>query len=193
MRWYALVFLVPLALNGTAILVSLIFGDGPQGSEVLNMFMENPIAIVPYTIFLFIVGPLPEELGWRGYLLDRLQERWNALTANFILGVLWLVWMLPLFFINGLYQHDELGFGTLGFWMFCIFIIAISVVYAWVYNSTNRGLLAVVLLHLMFNFVGSILPLSPLADIVRTVLVVTLAVVIVFFSSSKTLASNLSI
>jgi len=32
-----------------------------------------------YRPLVFFIGPFPEELGWRGYVLDRLQAKWNAL------------------------------------------------------------------------------------------------------------------
>lgn len=46
--------------------------------------------------------PILEELGWRGYVLDRLQERYNALTSSLILGVLWFFWHVPAFFYQAL-------------------------------------------------------------------------------------------
>ena len=48
--------------------------------------------------------PLPEEIGWRGYLLDRLQERWNALTASLVLGLVCWTWHLPLFVLPGYFD-----------------------------------------------------------------------------------------
>jgi membrane protease YdiL (CAAX protease family) len=36
---------------------------------------------------LLILGPLSEEIGWRGYALERLQTRWNALTSSLMVGL----------------------------------------------------------------------------------------------------------
>ena len=70
-----------------------------------------------------------EELGWRGYVLDRLQEKRSALVSSLILGVVWSLWHLPLFFVQGSYQAG-LGVGTLG----------VGTGYTHVTASTTHGL-----------------------------------------------------
>jgi membrane protease YdiL (CAAX protease family) len=37
----------------------------------------------------FFVAALGEELGWSGYVIDPLQNRWGALKASFFLGSIW--------------------------------------------------------------------------------------------------------
>jgi membrane protease YdiL (CAAX protease family) len=39
--------------------------------------------------YLLITGPLCEELGWRGYALPRMLNRFTPFTASLILGVIW--------------------------------------------------------------------------------------------------------
>ena len=55
---------------------------------------------------LLIIGPLSEEIGWRGYALERLQTRWNALTSSLIVGLVWALWHLPLFMMVGTSQYE---------------------------------------------------------------------------------------
>jgi len=61
---------------------------------------REPLAILP-ALFFATLPPILEELGWRGYALDRLQLKWSALSASLILWVVWALWHLPLFFIQG--------------------------------------------------------------------------------------------
>ena len=63
---------------------------------------------------LLILGPLSEEIGWRGYALERLQTRWNALTSSLIVGLVWALWHLPLFMMVGTSQY-ELRIPFIGF------------------------------------------------------------------------------
>jgi uncharacterized protein len=50
--------------------------------------------------FLFILfqGPLAEELGWRGFLLLHLMDRYSPLGASVIVGLVWAAWHINLFF-----------------------------------------------------------------------------------------------
>ena len=68
------------------------------------------IALVPVNAFMsgivFGVGPLGEEMGWRGFLQDRLRGRTRSIAAAIIVGLVWAFWHLPAFrfadFRNGL-------------------------------------------------------------------------------------------
>ena len=40
----------------------------------------------------FFVGALGEELGWSGYALDPMQDRWSAVRAGITLGVVAVIW-----------------------------------------------------------------------------------------------------
>lgn len=43
-------------------------------------------------------GPVAEEFGWRGYLLPKLAERWPPNVAGLMIGFIWTLWHLPLFY-----------------------------------------------------------------------------------------------
>ena len=65
----------------------------------------SPAMIVPIGLLIWLVGALPEEYGWRGYALPRLQRTFNPLVAGLILGIIWGVWHLPLHFIETTTQY----------------------------------------------------------------------------------------
>jgi membrane protease YdiL (CAAX protease family) len=76
-------------------------------------------------------GPLCEELGWRGFALPRLEQRWNGIFAALVLGAIWGVWHLPAFFIPGLPQS------SFPLWTFMVSSMALSVLMAWVVNNAG--------------------------------------------------------
>ena len=117
-------------------------------------------------------------MAWRGYALDGLQRKWNAQTSSLIVGVVWTLWHLPLFFIEGSYQNG-LGVGTLAFWLFMMDKVPQSVVMTWIYNNNERSTLSAVLLHFMVNFVGELFDLSPRAEILYIALWFVAAIVVV--------------
>ena len=50
-----------------------------------------------HNVISFGIG---EEVGWRGFLLPRLQSPWNALAATAIVTLIWADWHTPLFSID---------------------------------------------------------------------------------------------
>ncbi len=87
------------------------------------------------------LGPgICEEIGWRGFALPHLQRRYSALTSSLIVGLAWAVWHWP----NFVFPSDTQWWQLL---LFIPLIMAVSVVFTWVYNSTGGNLFAVVVLH----------------------------------------------
>lgn len=143
----------------------------------------NPVSFLP-TLAFATLAPLLEELGWRGYALDRLQLRQSALVSSVILGVVWAVWHLPLFFTEGSYQHDMVGFGTLEFWMFMIGIIPVSVAITWVYNNTARSILVAILMHGWTNFTLQSIELTGRSEVFHiTIWFVVVALIIAIWGA----------
>lgn len=120
-----------------------------------RQLLGDPGAIAGMALLLLVAGPLSEELGWRGWALDPMQRRFGALGASLLLGAGWAIWHLPLFLIPGTSQA-ALGFGSAHFWLWMIEVPALAVVYTWVYNHTDRSILAPVLLHFSGNAAYSV-------------------------------------
>ena len=156
-RWFFVILLVPLGVGVIAGVVDLLFGGpGPAWGEGVTEFGVNPLAILP-ALFFATLPPILEELGWRGYALDRLQLKWSAASASVILGLVWALWHLPLFFIEGSFQHDSVRVATTGFWLFMAGIVALSFTFTWIYNNTERSILGIIILHGWVNFTAEII------------------------------------
>lgn len=113
---------------------------------------EGPL-LAPGPLAFLVVGALAgaaEEPGWRGYAQHGLQQRIPVLTASLVVGVAWAAWHVPLFWIDGTYQHS-LGVGTAAFWSFHAAIIAGSVVYGWLHNVVGGATIAAVAFHAAGN------------------------------------------
>ena len=174
--WYALILLVVPALTGLSAMIDALAGGQGAQPEALARFQQQPLSFLPFAVFMLIFGPLPEEMGWRGYAQGQLRTRHSMLTASLIVGVVWTLWHLPLFFIDGSYQHG-LGLGTLGFWLFMLDKVPQSVVMGWVYDNTRQSTLSAVILHFMVNLVGELFALSPRASIIYVLLWILTALV----------------
>ncbi len=183
-RWYVVTLLVPPLLTALAALVDLGLGGTGLRLEAAEGILEQPLTFLPYALFILVFGPLPEEMGWRGYALDGLQARYSALVASLILGAVWALWHLPLFFIAGTFQAD-LGVGTTSFWLFMLSMLPQTLVMTWIYNHTRRSTLSAVLFHFMLNFTGELFELSGRADQVLFGLWVVLAVGLVLMAEPE--------
>jgi CAAX protease family protein len=93
-----------------------------------------------------------EEIGWRGYALPRLAARLGLARASLLLGIVWAVWHLPLFFVPGI---DNYGQSLV---IFALQVTAVSVPMAWLYARTNGSLLLVMLMHGASNQTRNIVP-----------------------------------
>lgn len=148
-KWVLIVVLLPLLLGLAPLLLHVLAG-GP--APALPIFSQ-PWMILGVFALYFTTGGANEEWGWRGFALDRLQNRWSALKASIVLGLVWGVWHLPLFFIEYTGQYH------MSLVAFVLFAPAMSVLHTWVYNSTGRNLVSAWLLHAMFGTAWEIFPI----------------------------------
>lgn len=179
-RWYLVAFLLypaiflsAIALNaawtGAPVDFSTTFARGFFGpSASLSLF------VLPYFLFEAIANG--EELGWRGYVLPRLQARHSALVASLILGLIWGFWHLPKY----LGPESSGAFG-----LFMVKFLGDAVLYTWIYNNTRGSLLLVTVFHAAGNTAGFFLPVANtlssdnIGALVIAVVLVTLVAVVV--------------
>lgn len=185
--WYAVIILYTPVKSGLAALIDILQGGEGIAPEALARFAEQPLLIVPTIIFWLLFGPVPEEPGWRGYALDGLQARRNALSASLIVGVVWSLWHLPLFFIEGTWQAEQVGLGTQRFWFFMLTIVIEAVLYTWIYNNTGRSTLSAILFHFVGNAFGELFALSEQAEVYNFILAVVAVVLAVAIWGPRTL------
>ncbi len=189
LQWYLIVLLLAPALTAAAALLDFVLGGrGAAWGDVILNFTKAPWAIIPSALFSSLI-PFMEELGWAGYVLDRMQARWSALVSGLILGVIWAIWHLPLFFITGSYQNG-LGVGTPAFWLFMFGLVPLAVMFSWILNNTNRSTLAVIVFHALVNFTGELLAITARADALLIGLWFVAAIVVAIAWGPRTLAGR---
>lgn len=153
--WYAVIVLL---YPGSILLTFPIVGQFPDASPLLGIF-RNPGWIFTTLVFVFIFGPLSEELGWRGYALDWLQDRYSALWSSLLLGFIWWAWHLPLLWVTGSFLHRT-GHDPVFLGGYLYVVLIYSIFFTWVYNNNQRSVLAVILFHFSINLTSRLLALS---------------------------------
>ena len=185
MRWYVIA-VSPLFVAFLAAGVFIVLGGSPITPEKSVGF---PIVI---SFFLsLITGAMGEELGWRGFLLVRLQSKFNALISSLIVGVIWAVWHLPLWTLKGY------GWDAIPYWTFALSAISASVLFTWVLNNTGGSLVMATLIHLMMNLgmnvVGilGLLPSPAKGWTIAAILFAIYAIIIVLIAGPKNLSRRM--
>ena len=85
-----------------------------------------------------------EELGWTGFVMPRLRQRYGVLTTGLIMGVLWGAWHFPLF--SGSARVSGLSPSFFLAVLLFSWLPAFRVLMVWVYDRTG-SLLLVMLMH----------------------------------------------
>ena len=127
----------------------------------------------PQHIAALIVVPFVEEIGWRGFALPRLQQRYSALRASLILGVVWSAYHLLMFILQDFTAS-----------IFAIGLVSVfvgSLIFSWLYNHTRGSLLLAVLMHASAHLNN---PTHAAPDVrpfvIQTAAVIVLAAVLLF-------------
>jgi membrane protease YdiL (CAAX protease family) len=183
-RWWAVVLLFFPIMTLLAGALARAAGAAQQPFDLQGMAqrLADPAGLAAMMAFTLVIGPLPEEIGWRGYLLDqvkvKMQGRWGALSAGILVGLLNWIWHLPLFYLPGYAE----AFHTVPPTMLQMFFIVVPAVilYVWVYYNTGRSVLAAVLFHFGGNFWGEFFGLSPEAQMYRMILTIIAVALIVW-------------
>jgi uncharacterized protein len=154
-RWIALAFFFPVGFMSLAAATHVALGgvlpDSPASGHAA-------LVVVNFLLVFLIGGPLGEEFGWRGYAQPALQDRWGWRSASLLLGALWTLWHLPLFYSIGTAQsHLPMGWYALS-------AIASSVVFAWLYNRSSGSVLPALVLHTAVNAWSSVIPVMVMPD-----------------------------
>ncbi len=152
------------------------------GMQVTVPDLEYPFMMVLVLCLIFLIEAIAEEVGWQGYAFDPMQDRWNALTASIILGVLWAVWhLVP--FIQMNQSANWIIWQSLN-------MVATRIIIVWIYNNTGKSIFAAILYHAMNNVSTMLLPSFGLIydSTPTTVILIAIALVVTFLWGPKTLA-----
>jgi uncharacterized protein len=190
--WYAFAIFGFGVVSIAAIMLYNLFGGSPA-LPILSKEtppFSGPIELILNIVLLFVITGIVngEELAWRGFALPRLQAKYNALTSSIILGVIWTLFHLPLFFtLTGSSQAD------MSFVSFLISTVSLTVLYTWMYNHTRGSVLMAYLFHAAANTwtrVFSIDHGNATVGWILCGLIVLIAVIVVITSGAENLSRH---
>ncbi len=141
-----------------------------------------------YAIFVMIpvmlLGGGLEEAGWRYILQPELEKKYKFIISTLIVSVIWWLWHLPLFYIQGVGQYGQnyLAFG--------ISLLGEAFALASIRKNTNSVWLCV-LSHCIVNSLSGIFIINDniLGNIVTTIILIFSSLVLVKVNNKKKIFS----
>jgi uncharacterized protein len=110
---------------------------------------QGLIAVLPVSLANIVLGPLGEELGWRGFALPRLLDRMRPLQASVLLGLIWAGWHLPLGLLG-----DSWAVGNPALWWLLLYptsVIGFAVVLTFMHLRGRGSLALAIVVHSALN------------------------------------------
>jgi len=163
-KYYAWAFLIPIAVNGSAYILTHILGlarldlSMPGLAPLLGdvtIPMEQLIPIIlAQALFLGPLTGLPftfgEEFGWRAFLLSKLLPLGRE-RAVILHGVIWGIWHAPIIAMG----HNYPGYPLIGPVLMVVSTIFLGAFLGWIYFASN-SIVAPSLAHGAINQSASI-------------------------------------
>lgn len=139
-RWYVLALLLPIVLYAVAALVYQVVIGAPQAHEPPPLYVY-PLAL----LYAAVLGGGQEEPGWRGFALPELLSRYTPFVSSLVLGAIWALWHVPLFFAPAATQS------TFPFEWYFVNTLALSMIFTWLFLKTGGSVLLAIVLHAGVN------------------------------------------
>jgi len=188
-KWYLTLLIIPtlilvgISLNAVLTHTPIDFSSA-YAYIIFGSSANLSLFIIPFLLIDVVANG--EEIGWRGYVLPRLQAKYSALVSALVLGVIWGFWHLPKY----LSHWDSTIFAS-----FLVDTIAKAILLTWLYNNTNGSLLLATLCHASWNTAGVFLPIANTVSkanssalMVIVILEVVVAALIVFVTGPEHLS-----
>jgi membrane protease YdiL (CAAX protease family) len=181
-RWYALALLgAPLMYVALEFALSLTSAEFLPG--ILITSDRSALLLMGFGYGL-LGGGFLEELGWTGFVVPRLRQRYSVLRTGLFVGLLWGAYHFSIIFWSGSHS-GALGLAILVAQLFA-WLPAYRVLMVWVYDWTE-SLLVAMLMHA--SLTAGMLILQPLAMAGATLLVWLIAFSVAWWAVVAVLAA----
>lgn len=155
-------FTITFGISAAALLIFSIIEKKPMLS-----YIDLGETALPLSIFLsFTSGPTGEELGWRGFMREEFNSRFNFLKSSICQGLVWCFWHTLLWIVDS----EFTDWRAIPYIISNIVVITSITVWMNIFLERHNNLLYSVLLHFGFNILYVFLDAGILFFVILTVL-----------------------
>lgn len=141
-RYIVLAVIIPFSVFTLAKITSLIF---VQATPFMSSITAKKLLIIMWAL-------ISEELGWRGFLQERLDEYFGHLVTPILIGIIWALWH---------YHFFWLGTMSAPLILFVIACITDSICYYWITKKSKGNVIPASIWHCAGNLCFSLFLINP--------------------------------
>lgn len=138
--WYMVAILFYPVLKYIGVILSIKLFPGHYELPEIGIIMLVPLFLFSI-IFYAAIG---EEIGWRGYVLRKLQQKFNPFIATVYIAIIWSIWHIGYFILVENYTFQQIP-GVIIWTMMASFFAT------WLFNKTKGNVLVLILFHASIN------------------------------------------
>jgi membrane protease YdiL (CAAX protease family) len=139
LKWLVILILLQLIIYIVGLFIYNLFEIVPSN------FSFSILAIIPSAFATAFIMNIWEEIGWRGFLLEKIMTRYSLFLSSLVVGILWGLWHIA-YFLNTASQNSMQFILVAIFWM-----VSSSFIYSYIYIRSKRSILAVGIFHAFSN------------------------------------------
>ena len=143
-RYPAAAYLLPIGYGLAAYGVVWLLGYGGIDGD----FSRNWLPWFLYGTALNCFAALGEEIGWRGFLVDRLSRVTTFTNVSLVSGGIWALWHMPLIVFA---DYNDGAPGWYSVLCFAVMVVSSGFIYAWL-RLKSGSVWPAMLLHASHNF-----------------------------------------
>lgn len=139
-----------------------------------------PIYAIVFMIPMMLLGGGLEEAGWRYILQPELEKKYNFIISTLLVSIIWWLWHLPLFYIQGVAQNE------LNYFAFGINILGLSFALA-IIRRIFKSVWLCVLFHCIINSLSGIFIVNDniWGNIFSAIILILVSLIILLFHSKN--------
>lgn len=166
-------YIMVVILGVLFILPQCIISGYENGAPVFSIIVMIPI--------MLFCGGL-EETGWRYILQSELEKKNNYFVSTIIVSIIWWIWHLPLFYIQGVSQYGQ------NYFAFGINVLGLSFALACIRKNTGSVWMCV-LFHCIANSLSGIYVVKDniIGNIVAAIVLIFTSLIFVKVNNKKVL------
>jgi len=131
------------------------------GEDRIPTYLPGVYIFPIYILITIFFGGGQEEIGWRGYISPYLEKKFGLIIGGLILGIIWAIWHIPLWFLAASTQKYMIFFG------FMLGTIGYSYFYSWIIKESGNRLFSGLVAHGVANAFAALFPFLIMANNIK--------------------------